>query len=102
VDLTSSSLTLGPYELHRSGSVRRTHGRQARVQCRRRVGLTLGKIIAPGGSGRGGHGVDGSARRKVEGVQEQRRTLACWCGGESWRWEEGKRRRGWGRRAMRS
>jgi hypothetical protein len=91
VDLTSSSLTLGPYELHRSGSVRRTHGRQARVQCRRRVGLTLGKIIAPGGSGRGGHGVDGSARRKVEGVQEQRRTLACWCGG---RVGDGKRGRG--------
>jgi hypothetical protein len=37
------------------------------------VGAGACKIIAPGRSGRGGHGVDGSARREVEGMQEKRR-----------------------------
>jgi hypothetical protein len=51
----------------------------------------LGQDHRARGSGRGGHDVDGSARRKVEGVQEQRRTLTCWCGG---RVGDGKRGRG--------
>jgi hypothetical protein len=69
VDLTSSLLTLGPYEPHRSRSVRRTHGRQGRASW----GRSVQDHRAEGGSGHGGHSVDGSACREVEGVQEKRR-----------------------------
>jgi hypothetical protein len=52
--------------------MRRTHGRRGRASW----GQERARSSRRGESGSGGHGVDGSARRKVEGVQEQRRTLA--------------------------
>jgi hypothetical protein len=86
VDLTSSSLTLGPYEPHRSGSARRTHGRRGRAGWGREFW-----IITSRGERRAQRVQTTVRISKKEGVQEQRCTPTRRCERRGWRQEEASR-----------